>query len=202
MRRKIIGAVLTVLVFAAAAAAAPSEGGRHCGRGTEGRPQLTQAQKTQSEAMKKLRKELREELRKANPDKARARKLFEKQLAMKEEFMTARFENYFANGGKDGRLWGGRGGRGEGQSSKGSPAWKNFCEEMRKDAPDKAKAQSYLKEAMKLRRQKATARFEEMLKDPSKYMSKGKARARGASGDVNCVQPRQQCPQPGGACAK
>lgn len=201
MNRKIIGALLAVLVFAGAASA-HGYGDGHSGKGfsDRGGRELTQEQKTQRDAMKKIHDELRAELSKSNPDKARARKLFEKQLSMKNEFMTARFNDCFAqgkNGSADGRGFKGFGGKHH-KDGRDSKVWSDFNAEMNKANPDKAKASALFKSALAQNKKNEMARFEEVLKDPSKYLNRKDGRKDDGRGK-NFRGSQQPCTQ-GAAC--
>lgn len=192
MKKKIIGAVLAVLVLAGAAAAQGYGDGSGCRGNAKGpRREMTQQERVQHDAMRKLHQELRAELGKANPDKARARKLFEKQLAMRESFMAGRFEDCFAKGDK--RSCEVRGMRGFVKESKNSRAWNDFRAEMRKESPDKARANALFKEALKENRKNEMARFEEVLKDPSKFMHRRDGRKEGARGGQRCGGSDRPC---------
>ncbi|MDO5116788.1 MAG: hypothetical protein Q4D58_11955 [Synergistaceae bacterium] len=164
---KVIGAVVMVLGLAGAAAAYGPGGGMEQ-RGDSRPPQLTQEQRAQFDAMRKIRGELREEMRSEKPDKSKARALFAKELDMRESMLEARFNEFLSNreAHKDWRRFSGPGGRAFAENNK---PWRDLCEELRKEYPNKAKAKEYFAEASKIRREHATARFEEMLKDPSKY---------------------------------
>lgn len=181
MKRKIAGAILMVMVFAGAAAAGGYQGG-DCRRE---RTPLTQEQKVQRDAMRKLKTELRAELSKEKPDQAKARQLFKKELAMKQKFRAERFEACLNNG--VGCKWerDGRKGRGAERFATECPAWKELRAEMSKSNPDKAKARVLYKDVEKFRETKETERFEKVLKDPSKYMN-GKKRTDGKGGYQSC----------------
>ena len=80
MKLKIIGAFVMVLGIAGAAAAYQPQGGP-APRGDFRRgPELSREDRAHFEAMRKVRAELRDELRKEKPDKQRARTLFAKEL--------------------------------------------------------------------------------------------------------------------------
>lgn len=83
MKGKIIGALLMVMAIAGTAAAYQpcGEAPRHRGY-RDGRPELSQEERAQFETMRNLRGEIRAELGKEKPDKAKARKLFEKSLIL------------------------------------------------------------------------------------------------------------------------
>ena len=158
MKVKIIGALLMVMAIAGTAAAYQPCGDapRHEGRRHGGR-ELSQEERVQFDALKKLQGEIRAELSKDKPDKAKARKLFEKELDLRESFMAERFNDCLANHDKDSRCrWRDEGGRGRGDSD---GAWRELRQEMSKDYPNKAKALELYKEASKTRREQAKARF-------------------------------------------
>ena len=69
--------------------------------------------------------------------------------------------------------------RGRGDSD---GAWRELRQEMSKDYPNKAKALELYKEASKTRREQAKARFEEVLKDPARFMQDGERRRGRAEG--------------------
>ncbi len=204
MNKKIIGAILTVLVFAGAAAAAQGNGngsGNGCSCGNPpggGRPQLTRQEQAQRDEMRKIHQDIKAELDKANPNKARARQLFAKQLDMREKFMTERFNNRLASGNKDGRdKMGGPGEmKGPGKHKPDSKAWKDLRAEMSKPSPDKAKANALFKEVLREGRKRETARFEEVLKDPSKFKQMDERREGGKKFRGNGPACGPECGRP------
>ena len=81
MKLKVIGAFVMVLGIAGAAAAYQPQGGP-APRGDFRRgPELSREDRAHFEAMRKVRAELRDELRKEKPDKQRARTLFAKEIS-------------------------------------------------------------------------------------------------------------------------
>lgn len=174
MKGKIIGALLMVMAIAGTAAAYQPCGDAPRHRGyRDGRPELSQEERVQFETMRNLRGEIRAELGKEKPDKAKARKLFEKELDLREKFAAARFDDCLANHGKDDNCrWRSFGGRDKNFRGESNSAWRELREEMSKDYPNKAKARELYQEAAKTRREYAKARFEEVLKDPSKFMQR------------------------------
>ena len=193
MKVKINGALLMVMAIAGTAAAYQPCGDapRHEGRRHGGR-ELSQEERVQFDALKKLQGEIRAELSKDKPDKAKARKLFEKELDIRESFMAERFNDCLANHDKDSRCrWRDEGGRGRGDND---GAWRELRQEMSKDYPNKAKALELYKEASKTRREQAKARFEEVLKDPARFMQDGEHRRGRAEGRHDFCGSHRDCP--------
>ena len=86
-----------VLGIAGAAAAYQPQGGP-APRGDFRRgPELSREDRAHFEAMRKVRAELRDELRKEKPDKQRARTLFAKELDLRQEFREKGFRNCIEN---------------------------------------------------------------------------------------------------------
>ena len=166
MKGKIIGALLMVMAIAGTAAAYQpcGEAPRHRGY-RDGRPELSQEERAQFETMRNLRGEIRAELGKEKPDKAKARKLFEKELDLREKFAAARFDDCLANHSKDDNCrWRSFGGRDKNFRGENNSAWRELREEMSKDYPNKAKARELYQEEAKTRREYAKARFEARLR--------------------------------------
>lgn len=159
-----VAAVLVMLFGLAGAASAQSANGETGRSWNYGRQELSAEQRANFEAMRKVGWELREELRKENPDKNKARKLFEKELELREAMLADRFEYCLAHHDQSERhcRWYMREGW-------GNDAWRSLCEEMRKDYPNKTKAREYYAAAAKVRMEKSRERFEEVLKDPYLY---------------------------------
>lgn len=200
MKVKIIGALLMVMAIAGTAAAyqpcgeAPRRGGRH-----HRRPELSQEERAQFDALRALRGELRAELGKEKPDKAKARKLFERELDLREKFMEARFNDCLVNHDKDSYCrWRDGDKRGRSFCGENDSARRELRAEMSKDHPNKAKARELYKEAAAARRERDKARFEEMLKDPSKFMC-GRGPAEGRRPYCGSHRDRPDCRRPG-AC--
>ena len=123
-----------VLGIAGAAAAYQPQGGP-APRGDFRRgPELSQEDRAHFEAMRKIRAELRDELRKETPDKQRARTLFAKELDLRQEFREKGFRNCIENHDHSkGRCgWIARQDRRMGY---GNGAWVKFIDEMEKIAP-------------------------------------------------------------------
>ena len=117
------------------------------------------------EAMRKVRAELRDELRKEKPDKQRARTLFAKELDLRQEFREKGFRNCIENHDHSkGRCgWIARHDRRMGY---GNGAWVKFIDELSKDKPNKVRAWEYFSQAEKINRELAMERFDAMLDDP------------------------------------
>ena len=115
--------------------------------------------------MRKVRAELRDELRKEKPDKQRARTLFAKELDLRQEFREKGFRNCIENHDHSkGRCgWIARHDRRMGY---GNGAWVKFIDELSKDKPNKVRAWEYFSEAEKINRELAMERFDAMLDDP------------------------------------
>ena len=134
-----------VLGIAGAAAAYQPQGGP-APRGDFRRgPELSREDRAHFEAMRKVRAELRDELRKEKPDKQRARTLFAKELDLRQEFREKGFRNCIENH----------------DHSKG-----RFIDELSKDKPNKVRAWEYFSQAEKINRELAMERFDAMLDDP------------------------------------
>ncbi len=198
MKVKIIGALLMVMAIAGTAAAyqpcgeAPRHGGHH-----HGRPELSQEERAQFDVLRELRSEIKTELGKKKPDKAKARKLFERELDLREKFMEARFNDCLVNHDKDSYCrWRDGNKRGRGFHGENNSAWRELRAEMSKDYPNKAKARELYKEASAVRREHAKARFEEMLKDPSKFM-RGRGPADGRRPYCGSHRDCPDCRRPG-----
>ena len=99
--------------------------------------------------MRKVRAELRDELRKEKPDKQRARTLFAKELDLRQEFREKGFRNCIENHDHSkGRCgWIARHDRRMGY---GNGAWVKFIDELSKDKPNKVRAWEYFSQARRL----------------------------------------------------
>jgi len=185
IKRKIFSALVLVLVFAGGALASPYCGGVYCGDGygdvrprQNVRREMTPEMRSRFETMRKLREDLRTELAKPSPDKAKARSIHEKILDIKQDIEERRFSEMCANpkafAGMDGlkkipaeqraRIEEVRRLRGD------------IMTDMRKDSPDKAKVQALHARVQKLTREIESARFEEMLNNPAKYAERNNKR--------------------------
>lgn len=165
MKLKAIGAFVMVLGIAGAAAAYQPQGGP-APRGDFRRgPELSREDRAHFEAMRKVRAELRDELRKEKPDKQRARTLFAKELDLRQEFREKGFRNCIENHDHSkGRCgWIARHDRRMGY---GNGAWVKFIDELSKDKPNKVRAWEYFSQAEKINRELAMERFDAMLDDP------------------------------------
>lgn len=165
MKLKVIGAFVMVLGIAGAAAAYQPQGGP-APRGDFRRgPELSREDRVHFDAMRKVRAELRDELRKEKPDKQRARTLFAKELDLRQEFREKGFRNCIENHDHSkGRCgWIARHDRRMGY---GNGAWVKFIDELSKDKPNKVRAWEYFSQAEKINRELAMERFDAMLDDP------------------------------------
>lgn len=183
--KKVLAAVIFVMVCAGSAMAAPCG---PCGvpmgpgpvmRGND----LPAAARAQMEEMRKLHDELMTELKKDAPDKAKAREIHNKIVALRGELDNARFEEMLKNPKPAGQPAMKRGPEKpgpRGERPKLSPEAKakfdemmklnqNIKAEMQKEFPNKAKIRDWAKSAQKIRNDFEDARLEKMLKDPAKY---------------------------------
>jgi len=199
VKRNIFSALVLVLVFAGGALASPYCGGPYGvhGYGDMGprhndRREMTPEMRSQFETMRKLREDLRTELAKPSPDKAKARSIHEKILDIKQDIEERRFSDMCAKpkafAGMD--------------DLKKIPAEQrakieevrrlrgDIMTEMRKDSPDKAKAQALHARVQKLTREIESARFEEILKDPAKYAAREQRRGFMASNSADIKELR------------
>jgi len=187
MKKKITAAIVTIAVIMTATAALaqdgmkcpPKEGRPDCKREMKC-PKMTAEQKAQFEKMKKLEDELRTELKKDNPDKAKARALNNQIVDLRMKASAERFEKMLNSPKpKD--------------CPKMSEAQKNRMKkmhelreairtELEKATPDKGRATALHNELLKLRKECELERFEEMLKNPKKF-EKGHCPGRGPKPD-------------------
>ena len=165
--KKFFVAVLMVFVFAGMAAAAPS-GGFGGGKGGRGSGALG------NDELRTLNNELRAELSMASPDKEKASAIYSKICKLHTQISDARFEEKI----KDTRNtpnFAGRGsvGRFAGIDSATVEKINKLRDEIRvefaKTSRDETKLRELHKKMQSLNSEARNKRFEEILKDPSKY---------------------------------
>ena len=182
MKKKILAAAILVLVFAGRAMAAPGYGkaGR-CGPGA-GMPMGYGQQIWQNAAPEvrakmderaKLNIDLRAELQKDIPNKAKARDIHEKIQKLNREIETAHFEEILKDPSKFKA-------QARGPRREFSPEDRAQMEEIRKlhaeirtelqkEAPNKAKIRDLHTKIQKIKSDRDNARLEEMLKNPEAF---------------------------------
>ena len=182
MKKKILAAAILVLVFAGSAMAAPVYGkaGR-CGPGV-GMPMGYGQQIWQNAAPEvrakmderaKLNIDLRAELQKDIPNKAKARDIHEKIQKLNREIETAHFEEILKDPSKFKA-------QARGPRREFSPEDRAQMEEIRKlhaeirtelqkEAPNKAKIRDLHTKIQKIKSDRDNARLEEMLKNPEAF---------------------------------
>lgn len=191
--KKFATAVFLAMVMAGCAFAAqpsePPKNGMGDGPGME-RREMSSAERAKMEEMAKLNSELRAELQKASPDKAKARQIYKKITALKNESENARLEEMLANpkmsknrpNGPERNVQKPNGQEHRQNMPEMSAADKAKMEEMdklnkniqaelQKDNPNKANIRTWHKKAQSIKNAMDDARFEEMLKNPSKYQN-------------------------------
>lgn len=179
MNRKVAAAILTLAVIFSATAAFANDGTAKCpkqGR-AEGRhermkrPPMSAEQREQFEKIRKLEDELRTELEKSTPDKAKARALNKQIVDLRCDESAKRFEKMLSRGKpKDCP-----------KPTEAQKARMKKMDELRgairaeleKDTPDKARATALHNELLNLRKEAETERFEQMLQNPKKFCGKG-----------------------------
>ena len=182
MKKKILAAAILVLVFAGSAMAAPGYGkaGR-CGPGA-GMPMGYGQQIWQNAAPEvrakmderaKLNIDLRAELQKDIPNKAKARDIHEKMQKLNREIEAAHFEEILKDPSKFKA-------QARGPRREFSPEDRAQMEEIRKlhaeirtelqkEAPNKAKIRDLHTKIQKIKSDRDNARLEEMLKNPEAF---------------------------------
>ena len=182
MKKKILAAAILVLVFAGSAMAAPGYGksGR-CGPGA-GMPMGYGQQIWQNAAPEvrakmderaKLNIDLRAELQKDIPNKAKARDIHEKIQKLNREIETAHFDEVLKDPSKFRAA-------AKGPRREFSPEDRAQMEEIRKihteirtelqkEAPNKAKIRDLHTKIQKIKSDRDNARLEEMLKNPEAF---------------------------------
>jgi Spy/CpxP family protein refolding chaperone len=182
MKKKILAAAILVLVFAGSAMAAPGYGNAgRCGPGA-GMPMGYGQQIWQNAAPEvrakmderaKLNIDLRAELQKDIPNKAKARDIHEKIQKLNREIETAHFEEILKDPSKFKA-------QARGPRREFSPEDRAQMEEIRKlhaeirtelqkEAPNKAKIRDLHTKIQKIKSDRDNARLEEMLKNPEAF---------------------------------
>ena len=178
--RKIIAAVVLVLACAGAACAFPQgPAGAPLGPGPAIRQQkeLTPEMKARFEELRKMHEDLRTEMQKETPDKAQARDIHAKIVALQDQMENSRFEEMLSDPKpqdrpKQDKFKDGRPELSAAQKAKMDSMIKleqQIRSEFAKDNPDKAKIRGWSKQAQKVRNAMDDERLEEMLKNPSKF---------------------------------
>ncbi|HAH69429.1 MAG TPA: hypothetical protein DCL58_06580 [Synergistaceae bacterium] len=200
MKKKILAAAILVLVFAGSAMAAPGWGGKggKCGPGG-GMPMGFGQQMWQDSAPEvrakmderaKLHIDLRAELQKDIPNKAKARDIHEKIQKLGREIEAAQFEEILKDPSKFKA-------RATGPRHEFSPEDRATLEEIRKlhsemrtelqkETPNKAKIRDLHTKIQKIKNDRDNARLEEMLKNPEAFKN-----SRGYGWGCKNGQPQQ-----------
>ncbi len=173
--KKILGAMVVVLVLAGAAFAYPCDAGmgrRHGGMGPGNGAVNTPESRAKMTEMRNLHEELRVELRKPSFDNGKVTLLHGKILDLRAQISDMRFKERLANP-VNGR-------RGDvmaadftpemrAKASEAAKLRRDLRAEFAKDAPNKIAAQGMHDKVQKLEREISEARFALMLKNPDKY---------------------------------
>lgn len=189
MERKLILGIVMVFVLSGIALAAPyGQGGSCCGGGygpeavtpAPGMPMMRgnfiavagPDAREKMDEIRKLNDEIRTELCKNTPDKSKARKLHDRLQDITQEIETMRFNERLSNPKPQKRFDGERKGISPQQNetmARIRDLHDAIRTELRKENPDKAKAQALHIQMQKLDRELESARFEEILKNPSNF---------------------------------
>jgi len=181
MNKKITAAVVTMAVVLTAGAAlandgikCPNKAGRPDCKKERMCPKMTAKQKAQFEKMKKLQDELRTELKKDNPDKAKARALNNQIVDLRMKASAERFEKMLNSPRpKDCPKMS------EAQKArmkKMNELREAIRAELEKDTPDKAKATALHNQLLQLRKECEIEGFEHILSNPKKFCDKGQCK--------------------------
>ncbi len=184
MKKKIFAAAILVLVFAGSAMAAPGYGktekcgsgpgaGLHMGYGQQMWQDTTPETRAKMDERAKLHIEMRAELQKEIPNKAKARDVHEKIQKLNREIETAHFEEILKDPSKFNA-------QARGPKREFSPQDRAQMEEIRKfhseirtelqkEAPNKAKIRDLNAKIQKIKNDRDNARLEEMLKNPEAF---------------------------------
>ena len=183
MKKKILAAAILVLVFAGSAMAAPGWGGKggKCGPGAGMQMGFGQQMwqnaapevRAKMDERAKLNIDLRSELRKDIPNKAKARDIQEKIQKLNREIETAQFEEILKDPSKFKT-------QARGPRHEISPENRAMMDEIRKlhseiraeigkEVPDKAKIRDLHAKIRKIKNDREDARLEEMLKNPEAF---------------------------------
>ncbi len=183
MKKTIIAAAILVLVFAGSAMAAPGWGGRSgkCGPGAGMQMGYGQQMwhnsapevRAKMDERAKLNIDLRAELQKEIPNKAKARDIHEKIQKLNREIEAAHFEEILKDPSKFKA-------QPRGPRREISPEDRAMMDEIRKlhseirteigkDAPDKAKVRDLHAKIQKIKNDRDNSRLEEMLKNPEAF---------------------------------
>lgn len=182
MKKKLLAAAILVLVFAGSAIAAPGYGkGMKCGQGSvmpmgygqSAWQNITPEVKSKIDERAKLNIDMRAELQKEIPNKAKAREIHEKIQKLNRDIEAARFEAVLKNPSKFIRT-------AKAPRRELSPEVRAQMEEIRtihaemrtelqKETPNKAKVRDLHAKIQKIRNDRDNARLEEMLKNPEAF---------------------------------
>lgn len=210
MKKKIAAAMILVLICAGSALAAPAAGRMHMGPGpVVNRAEITPEVRAKMDDMRALHAELRAELQKDAPDKAKAREIHDKIVALRGELSKDRFEQVLVNP----KMIQQSAGQGRGPKRPEMTAaekakfgemrelHRNIRTELQKEMPNKAKIRDWAKQAQVIKNVLDDMRLEEMLKDPAKYKDvpmfgpgpmPGPGPRGHRDGPCNCWTPAQQ----------
>ncbi len=187
MKKKILAAAILVLVFAGSAMAAPGWAGRpgkcgpgagmHMGYGQQMWQNTAPEVRAKMDERAKLNIDLRAELQKEIPNKAKARDIHEKIQKLNREIEAAHFEEILKDPSK-------LKAQAKGPKREISPEDRAMMDEIRKlhseiraeigkDVPDKAKIRDLHAKIQKIKNDRDNLRLEEMLKNPEAYKNRG-----------------------------
>lgn len=198
MKKKLFAAAILVLVFAGSAMAGPGYGkamkcgpgsGMSMGYGQSAWQNITPEVKSKIDERAKLNIDMRSELQKEIPNKAKARDIHEKIQKLNRDIEAAHFEAILKDPSKFTQA-------ARGPRREFSPEDKAQMEEIRKihaeirtelqkETPDKAKVRELHVKVQKIRNDRDNARFEEMLKNPQAFKN---GRGFGMGYKNNCTQ--------------
>ncbi|NLX85019.1 MAG: hypothetical protein GXZ00_05335 [Synergistaceae bacterium] len=198
MKKKLFVAAILVLVFAGSAMAAPGLGkGAKCGQGL-GMPMgygqsawqnITPEVRSKIDERAKLNIDMRAELQKETPNKAKAREIHGKIQKLNRDIEAAHFEAVLKDPSKFTQA-------ARGPRREFSPEDKAQMEEIRKihteirtelqkEAPNKTKVRDLHAQIQKIKNVRDNARLEEMLKNPEAFRN---GRGFGMGYKNNCTQ--------------
>lgn len=182
MKKKIFSAVILVLVFAGSALAAPCIGrtnnngmgqGINMGYARMTDQNMTAEQKAKVEEMHRLNMDIRAELQKATPNKAKAREMHNQLQKLKVEMETVCFEEVMKNpakytqtpkGQKRGMSSFNKANIDEVRSLQGQ-----IMAEFQKEVPNKAKIRELHEKLQTVKKNRDDQRLEYMLKNPEAF---------------------------------
>ncbi|NLD04559.1 MAG: hypothetical protein GX672_01485 [Synergistaceae bacterium] len=182
MKKKILAAAILVLVFAGSAMAAPGYGkagkagsgpGMQMGNGQQIRQNVTPEVRGKMDERAKLNIDMRAELQKEVPNKAKARDIHAKIQKLNREIETAHFEEVLKDPSKFNAA--ARGPRREfspedrAQMEEIRKIHAEIRTELQKEVPNKMKVRDLHTKIQKIKSDRDNARLEEMLKNPEAF---------------------------------